>query len=382
MTAIVSFDCVEDILQCVRETGEASQCLPVGARTKPALSHASEAVKQIEMRPFSGIVSYDPSEFLITAQAGTPVSELESALAEHGQYLPFDPVLAISGATIGGSIGAGISGSSRMLYGGMRDFVMEVELIDGTGNLVRGGGKVVKNAAGFDLPKLVVGSYGRLGIMTELTLKVLPAPEATVTIVSAPVEIASAVKLMQLMLSQPLPICAMDIQRDGSLVVRFAGPRDGLPGVVSRATELSSSIDWTASADDAEYWKTDWLDVATDHAVAQDEATNESLVRIACDRSQLVQLMQSLEGFDEVRFLRACRAGSEVWISVASGSGRQQLNQQLQALGLSAVVVSGSAPTSGASATSPFLGNTSWIDVAQRIQNAADPRGCFPRYDA
>ena len=103
-------------------------------------------------------------------------------LAEHGQYLPFDPPLAAAGATLGGTVAAGLSGPGRYRYGGVRDFVLGVRFVDGMGNLVRGGGKVVKNAAGFDFPKLMVGSLGRLGVLAELSFKVFPQPPAFATL--------------------------------------------------------------------------------------------------------------------------------------------------------------------------------------------------------
>src|SRR5207253_308179 len=129
-----------------------------------------------------GITEYDPSEFTFTAGAGTPVREIVAALAERGQYLPFDPMLADAGATLGGTVAAGLSGPGRFRFGGLRDFILGVQFVDGEGRVLRMGGKVVKNAAGFDLPKFFVGSVGRFGILTELTFKVFPRPVATRTL--------------------------------------------------------------------------------------------------------------------------------------------------------------------------------------------------------
>ena len=126
--------------------------LAVGARTKPRLSQCDENVALISMRRLSGIVEYDPGEFTFTALAGTPLREIRDALAARGQYLPFDPPLVESGATIGGTVAAGLSGPGRFRYGGVRDFILAVQFADGTGQLLRGGAKVVKNAAGFDSP--------------------------------------------------------------------------------------------------------------------------------------------------------------------------------------------------------------------------------------
>jgi glycolate oxidase FAD binding subunit len=153
--------------------------LAIGARTKPRLSAVSEArdVVLISTCGLSGIIAYDPGEFTFTALAGTPLRELRAALAERGQYLPFDPPLVESGATIGGTVAAGLSGPGRFRYGGVRDFILAVQFADGSGQLLRGGAKVVKNAAGFDIPKFLVGSCGRFGVITEVTFKVFPAPQ-------------------------------------------------------------------------------------------------------------------------------------------------------------------------------------------------------------
>ena len=117
-------------------------------------------------------------ELTITALAGTPVRVVQAALAAHGQHLPFDPPLARAGATLGGVVAAGTSGPGRHRHGGVRDFIIGARFVDGTGALVGGGGRVVKNAAGFDLPQLMVGSMGRLGVLVEVAFKVFPAPPA------------------------------------------------------------------------------------------------------------------------------------------------------------------------------------------------------------
>src|SRR4029079_10168517 len=123
-----------------------------------------------------------PSEFTFTALAGTPIKEIVHALGERGQYLPFDPMLVDSGATLGGTIASGLSGPGRFRFGGVRDFILGVQFVDGMGRLLRMGGKVVKNSAGFDVPKFLTGSLGRFGLITEATFKVFPRPENYLTV--------------------------------------------------------------------------------------------------------------------------------------------------------------------------------------------------------
>lgn len=170
---------VEELAAAVRS---APRVIATGAGTKPRLSAVPADVVRISTARLAGITEYEPSEFTFTALAGTPVREIRAALGERGQYLPFEPVLAEAGSTLGGAVAAGINGPGRWRYGGLRDFILGVRFVDGEGRLLRLGGKVVKNAAGFDVPKLLVGSAGRLGVIAEMTFKVFPRPLAWRTV--------------------------------------------------------------------------------------------------------------------------------------------------------------------------------------------------------
>ena len=149
---------IDDLRQCVTDQPCA---LARGAGTKPALSRGTGDIAMIDMTGIRGVLTYDPVEFTISALAGTPLREIDAALAENGQWLPFDPPLTDAGATIGGTVAAGLSGAGRLRFGGLRDFLIGVRFVDGEGELVCGGGSVVKNAAGFDLrqPFGVQGVY-------------------------------------------------------------------------------------------------------------------------------------------------------------------------------------------------------------------------------
>ena len=129
----------------------APRVIAVGAGTKPRLARLADNAVRISTAKLRGIVEYEPSEFTFTALAGTPVREVAAVLAERGQYLPFDPLFAAAGATLGGTVASGVSGPGRFRFGGLRDFILGVRFVDGGGRLMRLGGKVVKNAAGFDL---------------------------------------------------------------------------------------------------------------------------------------------------------------------------------------------------------------------------------------
>lgn len=211
----------------------APRVLAVGAETKPRLS-AVEAVK-ISTRRLSGVTEYEPSEFTFSALAGTPLREIVAALEEKGQYLPFDPMLIESGGTIGGAVASGLSGPGRFRYGGVRDFILGVRFVDGLGRLLRLGGKVVKNAAGFDVPKFLVGSLGRFGVIGEVTFKVFPKPESTLTL-----QMPFSREKMAGLANSRFEVDALDVPPGGEiLLVRLAGPGKALEAL---AKEIGGEI--------------------------------------------------------------------------------------------------------------------------------------------
>ncbi len=215
---------VAEVADIIRSS---KRVLAVGAQTKPRLSQVPDEVTLISMRNLSGIVEYDPGEFTFTAFAGTPLREIVATLAAQGQYLPFDPPLVESGATIGGTVAAGLSGPGRFRYGGLRDFILAVRFLDGNGTQLRGGAKVVKNAAGFDIPKFLVGSLGRFGVLTEVTFKVFPCPPALMTFEIPCANAAEAAAHIAKAASGRWEFDALDY--DGTrILARLRGPQEAL----------------------------------------------------------------------------------------------------------------------------------------------------------
>ena len=215
---------VAEVADIIRSS---KKVLAVGAQTKPRLSQVPDEVTLISMRNLSGIVEYDPGEFTFTAFAGTPLREIVATLAAQGQYLPFDPPLVESGATIGGTVAAGLSGPGRFRYGGLRDFILAVRFLDGNGTQLRGGAKVVKNAAGFDIPKFLVGSLGRFGVLTEVTFKVFPCPPAMLTFAIPCANASEAAAHIAKAASGRWEFDALDY--DGSrILARLRGPQAAL----------------------------------------------------------------------------------------------------------------------------------------------------------
>ena len=203
--------------------------LAVGARTKPRLSQVPDDVALLSTRGLRGIVEYEPDEFTFTALAGTSVREIGQALAEKGQYLPFDPMWVEAGATLGGTVAAGVSGPGRFRFGGVRDFILGVRFVDGLGRLLRMGGKVVKNCAGFDLPKFFVGSLGRYGALAEVTFKVFPSPASRLTLKLTTSGAEAAAKVLMDAANSRWEPDALDLLPDGKTVcLRLAGPASAL----------------------------------------------------------------------------------------------------------------------------------------------------------
>ncbi len=347
-----------------------------GNGTKQSLwpSHKQvENCEVIDLRRHSGIVTYDPSEFLITAKSGTSIRELSDALAAHGQYLPFDPVFSNQGATLGGTIASGVSGPNRLLYGSLRDFVMEVQVIDGLGQMVRGGGKVVKNAAGFDLPKLMVGSYGRLGVITEATLKVFPQPSAYVTMQFDVRSLYSAIQWTQTIQTNPLPLAALDIDpADKRMFARFAGRPESLANVVRRVRDLlriEATVEEHPTRESA-IWNSraefEWL------------PADAALVRIATSGHKVPELDAALANIIAPQAVRYSAGGSVAWVAVPAGQSLDSLALCLKSLQLSGAVIRGA--TGAMDSGLPVLGDTSWLPVAERIRVAMDPETKFSGY--
>ena len=207
----------------------------------------------LDTRAWRGIVSYEPTELVVTVRAGTPLSELQEVLAGKGQVLAFDPPHFGADATVGGMLAAGLSGPSRGSVGSVRDYVLGVQMLNGQAELLQFGGQVMKNVAGYDVSRLLCGSLGILGLVTEVSLKVLPRPVAQATLRFS-MDQASALAQWQRWAGQPLPLRASCWVRDAGqdlLYVRLAGARAAVDAAVRamggvREDEARVDADWVA----------------------------------------------------------------------------------------------------------------------------------------
>jgi glycolate oxidase FAD binding subunit len=185
---------------------------------------------QICTREYSGVIDYEPSELVLTAKAGTSLLAIERVLAQSGQMLGFEPPYFGEHATIGGVVAAGLSGPRRAAAGGVRDFVLGAKILNAKGEHLNFGGQVIKNVAGYDVSRLLTGSLGILGLLTQVSLKVLPLPLASITLVREASQ-TDALRLTNEWAGQPLPITAT-CWCDGTLFVRLAGAQSAVNGAV------------------------------------------------------------------------------------------------------------------------------------------------------
>lgn len=177
----------------------------------------------LDARPLAGVISYEPSELVVTVGAGTRLRDLELLLAEHGQCLAFEPPRFGVASTVGGVVAAGLSGPARASAGALRDYVLGVQIVNGRGELLNFGGQVMKNVAGYDVSRLMAGSMGTLGLIAQVSLKVLPVPPAETTLLFELSE-TSARQQLNRWGGQPLPLNA-SCWADGQLAVRLRGAR-------------------------------------------------------------------------------------------------------------------------------------------------------------
>jgi glycolate oxidase FAD binding subunit len=175
----------------------------------------------LDVRPLAGISSYEPSELVVSVRCGTPLAELEAALAEKGQCLPFEPPRFADTTTVGGMVAAGLAGPARAAVGGVRDYVLGATLLNGRAEVLSFGGQVMKNVAGYDAARVLAGSLGIFGVICEVSLKVLPRPPASVTL-RLEGDQAGAIRRFNEWAGQPLPLNAT-AWWDETLVLRLSG---------------------------------------------------------------------------------------------------------------------------------------------------------------
>ena len=312
-----------------------------GRGSKPALSTPPGDAETLDLSGLSGVVEYNPGEYTFTAYAGTRIAVVQSMLDAHAQYLPFDPPLVEREATLGGTLAAGLSGPGRYRYGGVRDFILGVRFVDGNAQVVRGGGKVVKNSAGFDIPKLMVGSLGQLGVLVELTFKVFPKAAAYTTLQLHCPALDEALQALYQVYTARLDVDSLDLapREDGSatLYVRLGGLPDALPARAERIRALLKGGEVVDDAEEAGVWRD-----AREFAWVP---SDWSLVKVPLTPGRIAQLdaaltLKCVPGSSQARRRYSC-GGNVAW--VATPESLVALDDVLTSFGLSGLVVFGPA---------------------------------------
>lgn len=236
-----------DLIDQVNAARAAGATLAIrGGGTKAFYGNPVSADRVLDCREHRGLVAYEPSELVITARCGTPLAAVEALLAEQNQQLPFEPPHFGDGATVGGMVAAGLSGPRRPYAASVRDAVLGVRLLNGRGEALNFGGRVMKNVAGYDLSRLMAGSLGVLAVLLEVSLKVAPAPLGRMTLVRE-TDAAGALELMQRWARRSLPITAT-AWLDGRLYTRICGSEEGL-------AETHRAVEGLPLADADAFWE-------------------------------------------------------------------------------------------------------------------------------
>jgi glycolate oxidase FAD binding subunit len=336
--------------------------LAVGGGTKPRLCTADGA-EILSVGKLTGITQYEPSEYTFTALAGTTIREVRQTLAERGQYLPFDPCFANAGATLGGTVASGISGAGRFRYGGVRDFLIGIRFVDGKGRLLSGGGKVVKNAAGFDTPKLMVGSLGRLGVLAELTFKVFPKPESLRTLRISCTSHSEAMKRLTTLASGRWELDALDyLPASRSLFARFGGP-------TSTISELADSLAKEFAADAACLSENE----ADIFWTAQSEPSSEGITAKAPMTPRSFLAMQARLDSPDVCSVQLSAGGSFAWITISNPENLSKVDDSLRSLELGGLVITGATP-------SLWIGHRPNRAIDAAVKKVFDPDSRFPDF--
>lgn len=359
-----------------------------GHGTKEKMLRPVRAARMVTSRDLTGITLYAPKELVISARAGTPLAEIESTLAASGQHLIAEPpdfsllMDAQAPQTLGGVVATNLSGPRRVVSGAMRDHVLGIRAINGSGEIIRSGGRVLKNVTGLDLCKLLTGSHGTLGLLTEITLKVLPVPERTGTLVLRGQDSVHAVASLSAALGSPygvsgaayLPAAAAKAvgQDHAVTLIRI---EDFSPSVAYRLDRLRRELSATgASSDLLDDAMSRWIWRMVGNATPLDAAHSDAVWRVSVRPSQGPSVMAAVAAaFAEKCFLDW--GGGLVWIAgpptpaahqavmaaAQAAGGAWMLFRAPNALRLGVDVVPAEPPALAA--------------IGARVKAALDPRG-------
>lgn len=296
--------------------------------TKLQLGRPVEATRRLDVSGLNGISLYEPAELIMTVKAGTPLAVVEAALAEQGQQLAFEPPdlsallgSAPGGQTIGGVVATNLSGPRRMSAGAVRDHVLGMRAVNGRGEIFRAGGRVVKNVTGYDLCKLLTGSFGTMAVFTELTLKVLPAPETEESLTLPALDAAEAVSIMSQGLgsSAGLSGAACLPHASGSWVtcLRLEG---FAPSVAARRDRLLALLGRKAALCEGQRSRDLWSEVRTVQPLAG--KAGRAVWKVSLRATQAPAFLEGLKNLGEHEAVMDW-GGALIWVSLPCGEDAQ-----------------------------------------------------------
>ena len=318
----------QDITEAVRLARAEHTFIAIeGGATKRAIGRSMQAPRTLSMRAMTGVTLYEPAELVIAAYAGTPVADIEKTLAARGQMLPFEPadlrplMHAEGEPTLGGMVASHFSGPRRIMAGALRDSLIGVRLVNGRGESVMSGGRVVKNVTGLDLARLMAGSWGTLGVMTELTFKVLPRPETSLSLALIGLDDHKAVKAMAMALGSPYEVSGaahlpVGIDRVATTLLRLEGFENS---VRIRASKLQILLQDLARADVVEEATSTalWQQIRDARWLA--EPRNEAVWRLSVPADQAPALLAAISAKRPIRYVLDW-GGGLIWLATASAS--------------------------------------------------------------
>jgi glycolate oxidase FAD binding subunit len=392
-----------DVADAVRAAYEASRAVyPLGGGT--AQDYGSGPTRpglQLDLTGLGRIVDYTPRDMTILVEAGVRMADLAATLAAEGQHLPIDVPRAHE-ATLGGVVATNWTGPRRYGYGTVRDYVIGIHAVDGRGVAFKGGGRVVKNVAGYDFCKLLTGSLGTLGVITQLALKVKPKPETSAAIVASCADLAAAENILSRLVNLPAPPVAIDlligaawgldgtirnpkseIRNPGAaLVIRVEGTE---PEVASLAEQTQYEL-WSGGGSDVRRLPPDEADALwsrqvefSDRGAGDEDDGAPLVVKIAVPPSAVTQMSAELVAFDPDCTIQA-HAGNGIIVGRFSQFGHADLTHVLVGkLRPAAVALGGSLVilASKLAGLTPHLvwgGRTKAIALTERIKQQFDPR--------
>jgi glycolate oxidase FAD binding subunit len=364
-----------------------------GGNSRSGFGNLGEGAEAMSSRGLSGVVDYEPAEMVMTAKAGTPVAEIEAALGANRQMMAFEPmdhrgIMGTSGEpTIGGVFAANVSGPRRFVAGAARDSLLGIRFVNGQGQVIRAGGRVMKNVTGLDLVKLLAGSHGTLGFLTEVTFRVLPVPQSVETIVISGLDDAAAARAMASALALPVEVSGA-AHLPQTVKGRFAGgvlPEgeatvlrlEGLAASVSvRAEKLAAVM---AAFGPVSRFGMDeslalWREIRDVHPYA--DGTQKPLWRVSVAASlghQLVAALRLEAGVDAFYDWQ----GGLIWMRMEADPEAELLRRYIKALGGGHATLMRASEQVRA-ATAAFEPQSDAVAaLSARVKQKLDPAGIF-----